>query len=150
MNTRKHIHEEVFPVTPARLFALLHTPSAIRLWWSAARAVVLAQAGGVWVAAWGDQEDEPDYIAAAAIREFEPPRRMVLADYRYHANSGPLPFKADFVTEFAVEPHATGAVLKVTQDGFPLGAEADSFYTACGQGWRDTFAGIRSYLAKKS
>jgi hypothetical protein len=30
LKTRKHVHEEFFRVTPERLFALLHTPSAIR------------------------------------------------------------------------------------------------------------------------
>ena len=35
MPTRQHTHEELFPTTPEGLFALLHTPSAIRVWWSA-------------------------------------------------------------------------------------------------------------------
>jgi uncharacterized protein YndB with AHSA1/START domain len=51
MNTRKHVHEELLPADAARLFALLHTPSAIRGWWGAARAVVMAQEGGMWAAA---------------------------------------------------------------------------------------------------
>jgi uncharacterized protein YndB with AHSA1/START domain len=148
MKTRKHVHEEVFPASPERLFALLHTPSAIRQWWGVARAVVLAHPGGTWAAAWGEAEDEPDYITVATIREFEPPRRMVLTDYRYRAKSGPLPFAAEFVTEFAVTPHAEGAVLRVTQDGFPAGPEADQFYAGCETGWRNTFAGIRRYLAE--
>lgn len=147
MSTRKHEHEAVFPVSPERLFALLHATSAIRAWWGAARAVVLAQPGGVWAAAWGAGEDDPEYVTAATIREFDPPRRMVLCDYRYRARTGPLPFAADFVTEFLVLPHPEGAILCVTQDGFPIGCEADAFYAACEQGWRDTFAGIRRYLA---
>jgi hypothetical protein len=72
---------------------------------------------------------------------------MVLTDYRYRAKTGPLPFKADFVTEFAVEPHPQGSRLRVTQSGFPAGPEADDFYTACETGWRNTFAGIRRHLA---
>jgi uncharacterized protein YndB with AHSA1/START domain len=146
MPTRKHEHEEVFSVSPERLFALLHTPSAIRGWWGAARAIVLAETGGVWAAAWGADEDDPDYITTATIREFDPPRKMVLADYRYKARTGPLPFEADFVTEFLVLPHEQGAILRVTQDGFPSGCKADAFYAACEQGWRDTLAGIRRYL----
>lgn len=146
MNTRRHTHEEAFSASPERLFALLHTPSAIRGWWGAARAVVLPQAGGIWAAAWGEAEDDPDYITAATIRDFEPPRRMVLIDYRYRAKSGPLPFAAHFVTEFLIGPHAEGAVLRVTQGGFPVDREADAFYAACEQGWRDTFAGIRKFL----
>jgi hypothetical protein len=54
------------------------------------------------------------------------------------------------VTEFVVVPHAEGAVLRVTQDGFPAGCEAASFHSACEKGWRDTFAGIRRYLAGQS
>jgi uncharacterized protein YndB with AHSA1/START domain len=148
MATRAHLHEEVFSTSPERLFALLHTPSAIRGWWSAARAVVLPEPGGLWAAAWGESEDDPDYLTVATLRVFEPPRRMVLADYRYRAQSGPLPFQADFVTTFEVVPHSEGAVLRVTQDGFPCTPEGEAFYAACEQGWRDTFAGIRAYLAR--
>jgi uncharacterized protein YndB with AHSA1/START domain len=147
MTTRVHVHEEVFPATPEQLFALLHTPSAIRGWWGAARAVVIPEPGGTWAAAWGDSEDDPEYVTVAAIREFDPPRRMTLSDYRYRAKSGPLPFEADFVTEFIVEPHPDGSVLRTSQHGFPLGPEADAFYADCGRGWRDTFAGIRRWLS---
>jgi len=149
MGTRKHTYEEVFAASPERLFALLHTSSAIRGWWDAARAIVLAQCGGVWIAAWGDVEDDPDYITAATIREFDPPRRLVLADFRYHARTGPLPFAADFVTEFLVQPHRDGTLLRVDQSGFPLEPAADAFYAACGEGWRNTFAGIRRYLGER-
>lgn len=148
MKTRKHVHEEAFPTTPERLFALLHTPSAIRGWWGATRAVVLAEPGGTWAASWGASEDAPDYITVATIREFDPPRRMVLADYRYRSKDGPLPFDADFVTEFSVESHPEGALLRVAQDGFPAAPEADRFYAACDVGWRESFAGIRRYLAR--
>ncbi len=148
MDTRNHVHEESFPTSPERLFALLHTPSAIRNWWSVAHAVVLPRPGGVFAVAWGEAEDDPDYISVATIRDFEPPRRMVLTDYRYKAKGGPLPFDAQFVTEFLVGPHPQGANLRVTQDGFPAGREADDFYAGCQKGWRDTFAGIRRFLAE--
>ena len=147
MTTRKHVHEEVFPVPPEQLFALLHSPSAIREWWGAARVVLLAEPGGIWAGAWGPAEDDPDYITVATIREFDPPRRMVLTDYRYRSRSGPLPFYADFVTEFSVASHPEGSVLRVSQDGFPPGPDADGFHSACEQGWRNTFAGIRNFLA---
>jgi uncharacterized protein YndB with AHSA1/START domain len=146
MTTRKHVHAEVFPSTPDRLFAILHTPSAIRGWWSAARVIVLAESGGTWAATWGADEDEPDYVTVATIKAFEPPRRLVLTDYRYRSKSGPLPFRADFTTEFLVTPVTSGAELRVTQDGFPTTPEADAFYTACERGWQNTFAGIRKYL----
>jgi len=147
MATRTHVHEEVFGVAPETLFALLHTPSAIRHWWGAQRAVVLAEPGGVWAATWGASEDDPDYVTVAAIRVFDPPRRMVLTDYRYRARTGPLPFDADFVIEFEVVPRPEGALLRVTQDGFPASADADDFYAACQRGWHDTFRGIRRFLA---
>ncbi|UCF66408.1 MAG: SRPBCC domain-containing protein [Acidobacteriota bacterium] len=147
MKTRTLVYEEVFSTTPEQLFALLHTPSAIRCWWGAARAIVAPEPDGIWAAVWGEIEDDPDYITAATIREFDPPRRLILSDYRYRAKSGPLPFDADFVTEFTISAHAQGTVLRVSQQGFPAGQEADAFYAGCEKGWRDTFAGIREYLA---
>lgn len=150
MATRKHIHEEILPASPETVFAMLHTPSAIREWWSADRALVVAEAGGVWMAAWGPDEDDPDYATAAKIAEFEPPRRLVFTDYRYAAKNGKLPFDADFETEFLVTPHEDGAVLRVTQDGFPAGPEADAFYEGCRTGWENTFAGIRAYLKRRT
>jgi uncharacterized protein YndB with AHSA1/START domain len=147
MTTRCHVHGEGFAAAPEELFALLVTPSAIRSWWGAARVIVLAEPGGLWAATWGELEDDPDYVTVATIRELDPPRRMVLTDYRYRARSGPLPFQADFTTTFEVVPHGAGALLRVSQDGFPAGPEGDAFFAGCQQGWKDTFAGIRRYLA---
>lgn len=150
MATRKLVHEEVFSASVADVFSLLHTPSSIRQWWGVSRAIVLPERGGIWAAVWGDVEDDPDYVTIATIREFEPPRRMVLCNYRYRARTGPLPFPADFVTEFAVELHSDdGAILRVTQDGFPETPEASEFHAACQRGWQNTFAGIRRFLAER-
>jgi uncharacterized protein YndB with AHSA1/START domain len=148
MNTRKHVHEIALQANPQRVFSLLVTPSAIRQWWSAARAVVLAQENGFWAAAWGTDEDQPDYITVCRIQIFDPPRRLVLTDYRYFAKNGPLPFTADFITEFTIEPAPSGCLLRVTQDGFPLDPIADQFYAGCEVGWRNTFEGIRRYLSE--
>jgi uncharacterized protein YndB with AHSA1/START domain len=145
--TRTYAHEEVFPVSPEALFTLLHTPSAIREWWGAERAIVIPEPDGFWAAAWGEDEDDPDFIVAATLQEFESPRRIVLSKYRYRSKSGELPFEAQFAVEFVVAPHPEGAVLRVCQDGFPAGPEADEFLAGCEQGWRDTFDGIREFIA---
>lgn len=144
-----HVHEETFDASAEELFELLHTPSAIREWWGASRAIVIPKEGGVWAAAWGEDEDAPDYITTATMTVFDPPRRLVFADYAYASKDGPLPFDADFVTEFLVEPAADGTILRVTQDGFPDSAGGQEFLQACEKGWRDTFAGIRRYLSTR-
>lgn len=144
--TREHVHEESFAVPSERLFALLHTPAAIRAWWGVARAIVSPEVGGTFAAAWGADEDDPDFVTVGTITRFEPPRRLVLADYRYRAKTGPLPFEAEFETEFLVTPAGAGATLRVTQSGFPADSAADEFLDGCRQGWRDTFARIRRYL----
>lgn len=145
--TRKHTHSEVFPISPERLFRMLHTPSAIRGWWGAARVIVEPAVDGLWVAAWGDDEDDPDYVTIARMSVFDPPHRITFTDYRYLARTGGLPFEAEFTTEFRVTPHEDGSTLRVVQDGFPLASEADDFYAACEAGWRNTFAGIRAFIA---
>lgn len=148
MNTRRHIHEEDFPVPAADLFALLHTPTAICGWWSASTAIVIPEKGGIWAAAWGDDPDAPDYISTFTIAEFDPPKRMLLTDARYLAKAGQPPFEAKITAEFTVTPSPGGSLLKVVQDGFPAHPAADDFYLACETGWKNTFAGIRKYLPK--
>lgn len=144
--TRTHVHEESFAASPERLFSILHMPSAIRKWWGATRAIVVPREGGLWAAIWGE-EDEPDHITTATLSVFDPPRRIVLSNYLVVAKSGPLPFDADFETEFSIRvAKDKSSILRVAQAGFPMDACADEFYTACDRGWRDTFAGIRKYL----
>lgn len=150
MDTRKHVHEEEFAAKAASVFAMLLKPSAIRNWWGAARAIVIPEAGGIWAASWGDSEDDPDYTTVATISTLDPSRRLVLGNYRYRARTGPLPFAADFVTEFLLLPWEGGVRVRVTQDGFPKTQESNAFYAACVSGWLATFAGMRRYLAARA
>jgi uncharacterized protein YndB with AHSA1/START domain len=132
------------------MFDLLITPSAIREWWGTARVIVTPRIGGTWAAAWGD-EDDPDYISAATLADFEPPRKLALKFGEYYAKSGELPFKfsAKALTTFTIEPDGEGCKLRVEQTGFPRNAIADDFYAACETGWKKTFDGIRNYLNSK-
>jgi hypothetical protein len=104
------------------------------------------EAGGLWTAAWGTDEDAPEYVTSATMAVFEPPRRLVFSEYHYSARTGPLPFEADFITEFVVEPHADGALLRVSQAGFPCTPGGELLYVVFDQGRRDTFVGIRRFL----
>ena len=146
---RQHRHAIELPIEPERAFRLLHTPSDIRGWWLANRAIVIPRQDGMWAAAWGSAEDDPDYTTIARIAAFEPPRRLVLADFHYFAKTGPFPFDANIVTEFQVEPAPGACVLRVLQTGFPDDAVADAFYTGCEIGWRQTFALIRQYVVER-
>ena len=130
-------------------FALLHSPSAIRQWWSSARVVVAARSGGVWVGAWGPDEDAPDYITVGRIVAWEPPHRMRLGAFEYFTKDGAdLPFVAALETEFLVRPTKTGSVLSVNQTGFPAEPDADAFFAACERGWKATFEGIQRYVTE--
>lgn len=146
METRKHIHEEEFPVSQEEMFEILITPSAICKWWGASRAIVLAEENGVWAGAWGEDEDNPDYITTFTIREYEPPRRILFTDAKYLSKDGGIPFDAKITAEFIVEPAKAGCKLTVIQDGFPVDSAADDFYKGCEIGWRDTFKGIRDLV----
>ena len=151
MNTRSHIHEEHFDAPPERMFRLLVTPSAIREWWGASSVIVMPKVGGIWTAAWGN-EDDADYITTATLVEYDPPRSLVMKYGEYYAKAGPLPFKFadDAVTRFTIEPDGVGSVVQVEQTGFPCDAVADEFYAACETGWKNTFEGIRKFLGTSS
>ena len=145
--TRSHIHEELFDTSPERMFDLLITPSAIREWWGAARVIATPRIGGIWAAAWGD-EDDPDHVSSATLVEYEPPRKLGMKYGLYYAKSGDLPFEfsSKALTRFTIEPEGDGCTLRVEQSGFPRDPVADDFYAACETGWKKTFEGIRNFL----
>lgn len=145
MTTRKHVHQIELAASPEEVFKLLITPSAIRGWWGASRAIVLPKQNGVWAAAWGS-EDIPDYVTVYKIAAIEPPHRLFLTDTKYFAKTGQPSFDAKMTTEFTVQPNGAGCILSVTQDGFPVETVADEFYVACENGWRDTFESIKKYI----
>lgn len=145
--TRQQTREILLAVPPEVAFELLVTCSHIQQWWSAAYAIVMPGEGGTWTVAWGDDSDQPDYITSATITKWEPGRLLVFGDYHYHSKEGPLPFKADFVTRFEIEPHKDGSLLRVNQSGFPDDPAADDFYEACGNGWHQTFLQMQHYAS---
>ena len=62
--------------TCQQVFDALITPSAISTWWQANRAIVFPEQNGIWVASWGDDIDDPDYLTAARMTQFDPPNRI--------------------------------------------------------------------------
>lgn len=146
METRSLEHEVELNAGQHRVFDLLMTPSDIRQWWGADRVIVTHREGGVWVAAWGDDEDSPEYVAAHRVTLYDPPRRLELDEIEYYVRSSKLPFAADFLTTFTVELRGEVCVLRVRQDGFPTDPAADEFYESCAEGWRRTLVQIRSYV----
>lgn len=148
MSATRGIRREVrLPCGVESAFDLLVRPSAIRAWWQAERALVLPGREGLWCAAWGDDEDEPEHIAAARMRVFEPPTRLVLDRYLHRSRVGALPFEAEFEVEFTLRVDGDGCVLAVEQRGFPAAAVADAHYAACLQGWRETLAGLLRFAS---
>ena len=145
--TRKHEMSTTLPVDTQRAFKLLITPSDLRGWWGASRAIVLPQKGGIWAAVWGEHEDEPEYVTVARIKIFEPGQRLLLDDYRYMSRESELPFEADFSTDFQLSSVEGGCSLTVVQDGFPADEIADKFYKACEVGWQQTLESMRRYVS---
>lgn len=83
LETRTHQISREFKQPTATVFAALITPSQIRGWWSASRAIVIPKTGGIWCATWGENEDEPDYISSATIEVFEPDRLYYPANLHF-------------------------------------------------------------------
>lgn len=148
MKTRSHVVHVDLSCTAERAFAALVTPSSVRAWWQASRVIVVPEPGGTWAATWGADEDDPEYVLAAHILVFEPPKRLFLIDSTYRARSGPLPFEADLSTDFSIEPRGATCRLQVKQEGFPSDSVADEFYSACEIGWRTTLAALREHLSR--
>ena len=108
---------------------------------------MLAEPQGFWSAAWGEDEDDPDYICGYTIGEFRANELMVLEDAKYFSRHGKLPFEAEITTRFTVVSHGQGSRVTVTQDGFPADAVADEFFMGCQVGWRETLSRLQAFLA---
>lgn len=149
---REHRAKIELPLSPEAAFALLVTPTDIRRWWGASRVIVLPEEGGLWVGAWGEDENRPDYISAARLAVYDPPRRLVMDDFHYRAREeGPVGFDTSkLATEFRVEAAGAGSRLTVLQTGFPDGPEADAFYAGCEKGWHETLASLAAYVREQS
>ncbi|MEZ6195425.1 MAG: SRPBCC domain-containing protein [Planctomycetota bacterium] len=148
MSTRAHRREIRLPVVADRVFDALVRPSAIRAWWSASRAIVIPETGGMWAATWGESEDEPDYVVGARIAACRRPHLLALDRYRYFARrEGPLPFEADLSTRFEIESEEGASRLIVTQEGFPTDPVADDHYAGCAVGWDRTLEALAHYLS---
>lgn len=130
------------------VFDALITPSLIKKWWSASSVIILPQKGGTYAVAWGDDEDAPDYISVATIKEINPPHSMQLANYKYASKEGSLPFEADMPVAFSLKQVTGGTKLIVRQTGFPKDSAADDFYAGCQKGWADTLAAFREVVEK--
>lgn len=131
---------------PQTVFDALITPSAIRRWWSASRAIVHAAEGGLWMAAWGVQEDQPDYVCGYRLSTFEPPHRLVFSDPIYHARQGDMPDSLGQVTiEFSIRPIDDGSSLIVSQTGIP--ATEMEFCEGCKTGWKTTLDQLQQFLS---
>ncbi len=128
-----------------RVFQSLIRPSDICGWWEASTALVFAEKNGLWVAAWGDADD-PDYLTAARMIEFDSPSRILMSDYQYRSKSGPMPFEADFEVEFRLTAIDGATNVVVIQNGFPDDAVADEFFQGCVQGWRSTLANLKRHI----
>ncbi|MDH3649532.1 MAG: hypothetical protein OEQ53_07605 [Saprospiraceae bacterium] len=80
---RSIVETIVIQADPGTVFLAVLKPSAIMAWWSANAAIVLAQEGGTYAVQWGNDLDDPDYITAASIINFDPPKGFSLTNYVY-------------------------------------------------------------------
>jgi uncharacterized protein YndB with AHSA1/START domain len=148
MTTRSQWHEIELPAAPVAVFNLLITPKAIRGRWGSVSAIA-TEMDGLWVIAWGERENDPNYVAGARIRAFESPRRVALAFEYCRAKSGTLPYGAGMSAEFTIQKSQAGAVLRVTHSGIPQGPDTDAYFNSAGEGWRAVLQGIALVLQPK-
>lgn len=143
----RYINKEIIIQKNIELvFDALISPSMIKKWWFANSAIVLPEVDGFYAAAWGADEDHPDYISFAKIIEIKPPYKLSLKYEKYFSKDGPLPFDAELDATFILEKLNKQTKLIVRQNGFPIDMAANEYYQACVKGWEDTFNSIKNIL----
>ena len=151
--TRSQSHEIEIPADPLAVFNFLLAPKAVRGRWSG-QAAIITELDGLWVFAWGERENDPDYVTGARIKSFQAPQRVILAYEYCRSRAGILPFGATMTAEFNMQkisaPKGQSAcLLRITHNGFPHGPDGDAFYESCAHGWRAALQGIGTALLPK-
>ena len=144
MEVRRKELEEPFGVTPARMFEVLTTPSAIRSWWGVSKAIVDLREGGSWITAWGLGEESSDTVTSFKISQLEAPNRFVLGSSKYITEGSTL--ETPITTEFRIDEHPHGCNLRIVVVLDPYDPIFDDYFEACVMGWENCFGGIRNYL----
>ncbi len=133
--------------SPEQVFDALITPSSIRGWWNARQVIVHAVPDGTWLATWGEDLDKPEFLCGYRMSRFERPELLEFSEPVYQTGSSEPPFPMDqMVVQFHIEPTAEGSRLSVTQDGFPVAASADEYFTGCESGWHTTLHQLKEFL----
>ncbi len=145
MNERREVLEELFGVSPERMFEVLTSPRAIRGWFGASTAIIDPREGGSWITAFGEGEHDSHFVSSFGILKFEPPNRLVLGAGKLHTESG-WPIATPMTTEFLIEPQPMGCNLRIIQELSPHDPLLDDYFDACIAGWQNSFEGIRNYL----
>lgn len=141
---------ENFACTPQELFDALHTPSALRSWWNADRVIIIPRKNGMYAAAWGEDEDDPEYVSSGIYGVYDPPYKSIIVDFRYYAKSDPADFEDLMSVTYEITSRDSEAHLQLTHAGFPEGAEADAYFEACTQGWVTSLKSLKTYVEQYS
>lgn len=141
---------ENFACTPQELFDALHTPSALRSWWNADRVIIIPRKNGMYAAAWGEDEDDPEYVSSGIYGVYDPPYKSILVDFRYYAKSDPADFEDLMSVTYEITSRNSEAHLQLTHAGFPEDAEADAYFEACTQGWVTSLKSLKTYVEQYS
>ena len=145
MDKRREELAEPFGASAERMFDLLITPRAIRSWFGASTAIVDAREGGSWVTAWGEGDNDSEFVTSFTILQFERPRRILLGHGKLRTEDK-WPISTNMTTELIIEPNGSACTLRIIQELSPHDELLDDYFDACVTGWQNSFEGIRNYL----
>lgn len=145
MSTRSQSHEIDLQAAPEAVFKTIMTPKAIRGAWGSLRAVVM-DLDGRWVVAWGERENNPDYVSGATIKAFEAPRRLFLAFEYCRGKAGALTIGNAMTAEFTIQKMGGGCRLRVTHTGIPTDGIGNAYFESAKNGWMAALQGIKQLV----
>lgn len=137
-------------VPPARVMAAFFDPSALAIWWRAARSVTTPRPLGVYAIEWEASSERDDLLGRlggvfhGTVMEYLPARELFIADAWWlppdEEPIGPMSLEVSCMLEGAA------CRLRVRQSGFEESARWRRYYAVITRGWQAALAALKEHL----
>ena len=147
---------------PSRILNAFFDPSALAVWWQAARSVTTPRVLGPYAIEWEPTEFRDEVLGPlggvfhGTVMDYKPGREFFVANAYWIPPEGepigPMGLEVSCVFQprspSSPDPRGLGALLRVTQSGFEEGERWRRYYEVIASGWTRALESLKAHVEK--